>query len=183
MGLESSVGQDPAVDPRMERLDPAVQHLGEPGDGRHVGHGQSGVAQRLRGAPGGHEFEAGLHEAARERHEARLVGNGQQGPPRSRDGTVRLCDVQIDPPSIGGDAQDAGQQGRHRARVEAMFDRLDPGVEHRDIVAGQDLDCLLGDDRAAVQRRIDEMDRATGHLRAVGDGVGDGVAAGERREQ
>ena len=42
---------------------------------------------------------------------------------------------------------------------------------------------LLEHDRAAVERRVDEVDRAAGDLRAVGERVADGVAARERRQQ
>jgi hypothetical protein len=38
VGRQASIGQDPAVDPRVERLDPPVQHLGEAGDRRDVRH-------------------------------------------------------------------------------------------------------------------------------------------------
>ena len=42
---------------------------------------------------------------------------------------------------------------------------------------------LLGDHRAGVHARIDEVDRHAGHLDPVAHRVGDGVGAGKRRQQ
>ena len=55
--VEAPVGQDAAVDPRVERLHPPVEHLGEARDGRDVGHRQPGVAQGAGGPAGRHELE------------------------------------------------------------------------------------------------------------------------------
>src|SRR6266508_915058 len=88
------VGEQAAVDPRVERLHPAVEHLGEPGhvfDARHL---QSCVADRGRGAAGGDERDATLGEPPREVHHTGLVVDGEQGPPY-------LANVAQDgPPSI-----------------------------------------------------------------------------------
>ena len=101
-------------------------------------------------------------------------GRGMAASARSRSTVTRR------PP----DAPDrACQEQRDRPRQQPVLDRPDPVVERRRIVAGQDRDRLLRHDRAAVERRVDEMDRAAGHLHAVGQRVVDGVAAGECRKQ
>ena len=41
VGGEAAVGEDPAVDPRVERLHPPVEHLREAGDGGDVGDRQA----------------------------------------------------------------------------------------------------------------------------------------------
>ncbi len=51
------------------------------------------------------------------------------------------------------------------------------------VVAGQDRDRLLGHDRAAVERGIDEVDGAAGHGDPVGERIGHGVRAREGRQQ
>ena len=68
----------PRVDPRVERLDPAVEHLREAGDGGDVGHRQAGVAQRARRATGRDELEPASDEAAAELDQAGLVRDRQQ---------------------------------------------------------------------------------------------------------
>ena len=47
---QAPIGKDAGVDPRMERLDPSVEHLREPGDSGDVGDGQARLAKRPRGA-------------------------------------------------------------------------------------------------------------------------------------
>ena len=88
---QASVGQDPGVDPRVEGLDPAVEHLREPGHGRDVGDRQSGVAQRARRAARRDELEAARDEAARKVDEAGLVGDRQEGASRRRRARRRGC--------------------------------------------------------------------------------------------
>ena len=56
-------GQDAAVDRRVQRLDPAVEHLREPGDVRDVDHRQAGLGQRL-GGPAGRQQRHSLGRAA-----------------------------------------------------------------------------------------------------------------------
>jgi len=41
----------------MERLDPTVEHLGEPGNLRHVSHGYAGLSKELRRPPGRDDFD------------------------------------------------------------------------------------------------------------------------------
>ena len=68
-------------------------------------------------------------------------------------------------------------------RQEPVLDGLDPRLEARLVVAGQDRDRLLGDDRAAVERRVDEVDGRPGHGRPVGERVAHGMRARERRQE
>ena len=51
------------------------------------------------------------------------------------------------------------------------------------VVAGHHRDGLLGDDRAAIQGLVDEVDGAAGHGHAVREGVRHGVRAREGRQQ
>ena len=98
-------------------------------------------------------------------------------------GTVRSAAADIDArwSPIRGDR--AGEQQRHGARQEPVLDRVDPRVEARLVVVGQDRHRLLGDDRAAVERGVDEVDGGAGHPRAVGERIADGVGARERGQQ
>ena len=52
--------QQPAMHLGMQRLDPAVHHLGKAGQLRHVHDRQAGVLDRLGGAAGGDELDAVL---------------------------------------------------------------------------------------------------------------------------
>ncbi len=180
---QPAVGEDPAVDARVERLDPAVEHLREPGHGGHVGHRQPGVAERAGGAAGRHELEAGQHEPRAEVGESGLVRDRQQRAARDRQGRVGTIDIEDDPAPVRRDRERAGEQQPDRARQEPMLDRADPVVEGLGVVAGQDRDGLLGDDRSAIERRVDEMDRAAGDRHPVREGVSDRVRAREGRQQ
>jgi len=75
-----AVREDPGVDRRMKRLDPAIEHLLEPGHARDIGHRQPRLAKRPRGAARRDELEPESHEARRERDEPRLVAHGEQSP-------------------------------------------------------------------------------------------------------
>ncbi len=70
-------GEDPAVDFRVQRLDPAVHHLGKPGDVGHVGHRQAGIGQDLGRAAGRHELDAAGAQPSGEVDEAGLVRDAQ----------------------------------------------------------------------------------------------------------
>ena len=69
-----------AVDHRVQRLDAAVHDFGEAGDVADVAHRQARLAQRLRGAAGGQQFDALRGQRAGEVDQAGLVGNGKQRP-------------------------------------------------------------------------------------------------------
>src|ERR1700733_940957 len=64
---------------RMQRLDAAVEHLGEAGEFGDVLDGDAGIAQQLRRASGGDEFDAEAGELAREIYESGLVGDAENG--------------------------------------------------------------------------------------------------------
>ncbi|OWK20373.1 hypothetical protein AJ88_30040 [Mesorhizobium amorphae CCBAU 01583] len=62
----------------MQCLDAAVHDLGKAGQLGDVAHGYAGFGDRLRGAAGGDQFDAGRGERLGEIDEAGLVENGQQ---------------------------------------------------------------------------------------------------------
>ena len=178
------VGQDPGVDPRMERLDPSVEHLRKARHGGDVGHGQA--RRRAASGPSRRSTRArsrGATRPAPELDQAGLVAHRQERPARDRDGGLGALDVDRDraPPGstrIAPARASATARGRSRcstARMRSWRRRL--------VVAGQDRDGLLGDDRAAVEGGVDEMDRGAADARTVGQRVADGVPAGERRQE
>jgi hypothetical protein len=71
--------QDAAVHLGMQRLDPAVEHFRKAGVFADVDHRQTGVAQRLGGAAGGEQFDAGVGERAGEIDQAGFIRHGEQG--------------------------------------------------------------------------------------------------------
>ncbi len=71
--------QDAAVDARMQRLDPAIEHLGETRDLGNVAHGQARVSQCLARTAGGDEFDAEASQGTGEVDQARLIADTQQG--------------------------------------------------------------------------------------------------------
>ena len=52
--------QEAAVDFRVQRLHPAIEHFREAGVGAQIGDGQTAFAQGTGGAAGGNQFDAGL---------------------------------------------------------------------------------------------------------------------------
>ena len=74
-------GQKAAVHLGMQRLEPAVHHLGKAGVLGHVLHGEAGVLQRLGGAAGGEDLHAARRQRLGEFDEPGLVGDRDQGPP------------------------------------------------------------------------------------------------------
>ena len=69
--------EDAAVDLRVQRLDPAVHHLGKAGDVRDVGDRQPGLGDGLRRSAGRDELDAAGGEPAREVDQPGLVRNTQ----------------------------------------------------------------------------------------------------------
>ena len=72
-------GEDPAVDRRMQGLDPAVHDLRKAGMVGDVGDRDPAIAQGARGAAGGEDGDAPPRERGREGHQAGLVGDRDQG--------------------------------------------------------------------------------------------------------
>ncbi len=71
-------GEQPAVHQRVQRLQPAVHHLGEAGEVRDLGDGQAGRRQRVARAAGRHQGHAAPVQEPREVDEARLVRDREQ---------------------------------------------------------------------------------------------------------
>ena len=140
--------------------------------------GRPAVAQRRGRAAGRDELEPEPDEARSERGQARLVADREQRATRHRIAARRVRRSPACRPVAARRRRHGPPPGQ-----EPVLDRLDPLVERRLVVAGQDRDRLLGDDRAAVERLVDEVDRAAGHPDAVGERVADGVRAREGRQQ
>ena len=62
----------------VQRLDAAVQHLGELRDLGHLGDGQALVGEQLGGAAGGQELDAQRVQGLRKFDDAGLVGDGEE---------------------------------------------------------------------------------------------------------
>jgi hypothetical protein len=73
--------EQPAVDPRVQRLDPAIEDLGRAGVGRDLGHRDPGGAQRGRRPAGRQDLEPGLVDHLRQLDHAPLVAHGNQRAP------------------------------------------------------------------------------------------------------
>ena len=143
--------------------------------------GRPAVAQRPGGPAGRHELEPEDDETPGEVDQAALVADRQERP--ARHGHRGLGPVGIDdhPARAGLDAERPGQGQGDGPRQEPVLDRPDPGVEARLVVVGQDRDGLLGHDRAAVERGVDEVDGRPADRDAVGERIAHGMRAGERR--
>src|SRR5262249_41634192 len=70
-------GEDAAVDARVQRLDAAVEDLGEAGDLGDVAHRQPGLGQRLAGAAGGDQLDAQPDQSAGQLDQPRLVADAE----------------------------------------------------------------------------------------------------------
>ena len=77
--------QQSAMDLGVQRLDPPVHHLGKAGQLGNVLHRKAGIAQRLSGAAGRHQFHAAGAQGLAQFDQASLVGNGKQ---RTADGDI-----------------------------------------------------------------------------------------------
>ena len=178
-----AVGKDASVDARMKRLDPAVEHLGKAGDRGDVRDREPGRPQRPGRTAGRNQLEAEPNEAGPEFGQARLVGDREQGPPRRGTSFGRKRGIDSNGSPVRINRQRAGQRQRNGPRQKSMFDRMNPLVESGLGVPRQNRYGLLGDDRAAVQRCVHEMDRHARNLDARGQSVGNAVRARERRQQ
>ena len=75
-----------AVDPGVQGLDAAIEHLREAGEFADVFDRESGLAQSTGGSAGGDQFDAKAGQRLGELHQARFVGNAEQ---RSADSLCR----------------------------------------------------------------------------------------------
>ena len=76
----ASVGQQPRVNPRVQRLDPAVEALGEAGEVLHLGDREARLLDGLGGGAGGDQLRAGRVQGGGQLDQGRLVVDGQQRP-------------------------------------------------------------------------------------------------------
>lgn len=77
---ETQVGEDAGVHLGVQRLDPAVQALGEACQLLDLGHGDARGGDLRGGGPGGDQLHPGLVQAAREILEAGLVVDADERP-------------------------------------------------------------------------------------------------------
>ena len=77
-----AAGEDAGVDGGVERLDPAVEHLGEPGDVADGAGLDAVLGEMAAGAVGGDQVHAGVAQAAGEVDQPGLVVGAQQRPER-----------------------------------------------------------------------------------------------------
>ena len=79
------VGEHPAEDLGVERLDPAAQDLGKSGLLFDQGDGHPGLLEVRGRSAGRDELDPALDEGAGQIGDARLVVDGNEGPPQRRD--------------------------------------------------------------------------------------------------
>jgi hypothetical protein len=80
VGRDAAVGEDAAVDARVEGLDAAVQHFRGAGDFLDFLHRDAGGGDLLGGGAGGDDLDAGVVQAPRELLQTGLVVDRNQGP-------------------------------------------------------------------------------------------------------
>ncbi len=178
-----SVREQAGVDVRVERLDAAVEHLGEAGDRDDVRDRQAGVAQRPGGPPGAHELEAPRDEPGAERREARLVVGGEQGPARDRRVRVEGRRIEARPAGARLHGERPGEERGHGTGKQPVLRRVEPLEQGGLVVVGEHGHGLLRHDRPAVEGRVDEVHGHAGDGHAGGERVADRVQARERRQQ
>ena len=70
--------KDPAVNHRVEGLDPAVEHLGKVGDRGDVDGGDAGILEGFESTAGTDDFEIEFNQVFGELYDSRLVADGEQ---------------------------------------------------------------------------------------------------------
>ena len=170
------------MDPRMEGLDATIEHLRRARDRGDVGDRQARIAERSCGATGRHELEPAGDQATSEVDQTGLVGHREERAAWRRERGVGAVEVDRDVPARV-DRQRPGRQQGDGARQQPVLDRLDPLVQARDVVAAQDRDRLLDDDRAAVERGVHEVDGRARDRRSVVEGVAHRMRTREGRQQ
>ena len=98
-------------------------------------------------------------------------------------GGVGAVHVDRDVAAVRGDLHGTRQEQRDGIRQQPVLDGLDALAQRRLVVVGQDRDRLLGHDRTAVERGVDQVDRHPGHAHAVRERIANGVGTRERRQQ
>ena len=179
LGL-AQVGQQSRVHPRVQRLDAAVEHLGEAGELLDRRDRNTSGRNGFRGRPGRDDRDARLVQARGQFGQTRLVVDADQRPSDRLTPVVvahpmvAFRPVQVTP-RVASVGQDFCQQ--------SSFDDLDPLVQRRLVVVVEHRYRLLRQKRPGVGARVHQVHAATGHLHAVRQRVGHGVRAGERRQQ
>ena len=74
----AATAQQSTVDFGMQRLDPPVQNFWRTGIGCHIGDGEAGVPQDLRGAAGGEDFRAQGCQPSGQVYDSRLIRDADQ---------------------------------------------------------------------------------------------------------
>src|SRR4051794_29667652 len=87
VGGQIASGQQGGVHHRVQRLDPAVEQLGKSRQALHLDHRHGSVTQRCRGATGGDDLPAELHQATCEFYHASLVADRDESAGHYREGT------------------------------------------------------------------------------------------------
>ena len=184
LGL-GAVGQDAAVDLRVEGLDAPAQHLGRAGHLGDLGVRDAGLGQPGRGVAAGHQLPAQVREALGQLDQPLLVVDGQQCPHDVISSSAPSL-VARRGPARGFDLP-AGLQlverPCHRRRIERALDHLDPLVQRLLGVAGEDGNGSLGQDRPGVHLEGSEVHRAARLGDPGGQRVPDAVPPGEGGEQ
>ena len=171
LGL-AAVGEDARVHRRVQRLHPPVEALGEAGDLLDRRDRDAGVGDPARGRPGAHQLHAGRGEPGGELLDAGLVVDAQQGAADRRPVGHRGL-------SLGR----CGDDLRHRLHQELALHGLDPLVQPRLVVPGQDGDLPLGEHGTGVDPGVDDVHRRARDRHPGGQRVADGVRAREGRQQ
>ena len=120
------VGQDAAVDDRVEGLDPAAQHLGGAGQLGHLDVVDAGLGQGRRGAAARDQLPAQVGQAPGEVLDPGLVVDGQQCP-HSVVSSGAWCRASAPPAARPG--RQVVDEGADGGRVERALHRLDALVQ------------------------------------------------------
>ncbi len=179
----AAVGEQPGMDARVERLDPAIEHLGEARDVGDIGHRQTRVAQRPRRPARADQLEPAFDQARPELGQPGLVRHREQCPPRDPGAIVERRGIERRATRAGRARDRAGEERRHGRGQEPVLDGVETPEQAGLIVAREHRDRLLGHDRPAVERRVDEMDGDAGHGDAGRERIAHGVEARECRQQ
>ena len=171
---ETAVGEQTAVDARVERLDAPVEHLGNP-----VTAATSVTGRPPRAGPA----PCRLSTRARTQAESGRERRGRSCPTptaraaRRRHGCIGHVGVEAHPTAV--DAERPGHELRHDPRQQLVLGGPDAFMEGGLVIARQDRHRHLGHDRPAIERVVDEVDRAAGDRDTVRQSVTDGVGAGK----
>ena len=165
--------------PRVQRLDPAVEALGEAGQVLDLGDREAEPVDQRGRAAGRDERDAGVVQAADQVLEAGLVvDRDERAPDRDlvrghRPNRTFLSSIVKPSRAIRPTASTSIRRSATLIRSCSVVDGVVVLDRHR----------RLGDDRAGVDARVDDEQRAAGDLDAVRQRVGRPVHAGERRRQ